>query len=343
MKNAMPPQGPGARVGDRSEGHRLLYTPAEERFDRIIRLAQHALSVPVTAVVLLNEGKQWFKSAAGWGTSELPEERALCTWAFEGDGPTIIEDMRSDSRTAEHAFVTGAPMLRFYAAYPLLGEGGWPIGGFCVADVKPRTLSAVEQQTLLDLAELAQREILSDGSSPEASLATTLTAARRESMIDPLTRTWNRRGAYMLLRNAFEKADQGSTSLALAAIDIEAFDEINKRLGHQIGDEVLRKFAVRLVNSVRGRDLVFRLFDDRFLLLFADISEATAKKVLERIRWTVSGTSIPTRGGNVAFAVRTGLIMRAPLEDATIDQLVGRAESRMAEEGSLPEASAAAS
>jgi diguanylate cyclase (GGDEF)-like protein len=341
MNNVMPPKGTSARRSERSQGHRLLYTPAEERFDRITRLAQHALSVPVTAVMLLNDGRQWFKSASGWDTSELREETALCAWAFEADGPTIIEDMQSDSRTAKHAFVTGDPRLRFYAAYPLLDEGGWPVGGFCVADLKARTLSVVEQQTLLDLAELAQREIRSDGSPPEASLATTLTAVRRESMIDPLTRTWNRRGAYMLLRNACEKADQGGASLAVVTIDIDGFGEINKRFGHQIGDEVLRKFAVRLVNSLRGRDFVFRLFDNRFLLLLADIAEVTAKKVIERVRWTVSGTSVPTRKGNVALAVRTGLIMRAPMDDATIDQLVARAERRMTEEtSSLPEPAA---
>lgn len=333
MSNAMPPQAAGARPSQRADGHRLLYTPAEERFDRITRLAQHALAVPVTAVMLLCDGKQWFKSSSGWSLSELSEDRALCTWAFEADGPTIIEDMTSDSRTSDHALVKAAPKLRFFAAYPLVDETGWPVGGFCVADVKPRALSAAEQQTLLDLAELTQRELLSDGStSPQESLATTLNVARRESMIDPLTRVWNRRGAYVLLRNVLEKADQRGAPLAIAALNIDAFGEINKRLGHQVGDEVLRKFAVRLVNAVRGRDLVFRLRDDRFLLVLGDVQAATAKKVVERIQWSASATSVPTRGGNVALALHTGLIVRAPGDEATIDGLVARAERAMAEE-----------
>ena len=45
----------------------LFYTPLEERFERITRLARRALQVPVAAITLLNEEKQWFKSVAGWG------------------------------------------------------------------------------------------------------------------------------------------------------------------------------------------------------------------------------------------------------------------------------------
>lgn len=296
----------------------------------------------MAAVMLLNEGKQWFKSASGWNTSELPEERALCSWAFETDGPTIIEDMSLDSRTAAHAFVTGAPMLRFFAAYPLLDEAGWPVGGFCAADVKPRILTGAEQRTLLDLAKLVQCEILSKESSPEASLAAMLAAARQKSMIDPVTRIWNRRGAHLLLRNAFERADESDRSLALAVVDIDGFGEINERFGPQIGDEVLRKFAARLVDSVRGLDLVFRLVDDRFLLLLTDVSEATAEKVVDRVRRSVSVASVPTRVGNVTFGARAGFAMRAPSDDASIDQLVAQAQLRMGSQADLPRNSAPA-
>ena len=45
----------------------LFYTPLEERFERITRLARRALQVPVAAITLMNEEKQWFKSVAGWG------------------------------------------------------------------------------------------------------------------------------------------------------------------------------------------------------------------------------------------------------------------------------------
>ena len=39
----------------------LLDTPAEERFDRLTRIAQHILQVPIALVSLINADRQWFK------------------------------------------------------------------------------------------------------------------------------------------------------------------------------------------------------------------------------------------------------------------------------------------
>jgi hypothetical protein len=49
-----------------------FYTPIEERFERLTRLARRALNVPVAAVTLLNAEKQWFKSINGWIKNEIP-------------------------------------------------------------------------------------------------------------------------------------------------------------------------------------------------------------------------------------------------------------------------------
>src|SRR5215471_9810941 len=61
----------------------LFYTPLEERFERITRVARRALQVPVAAITLLNDDKQWFKSAAGWGISELPRAHSICRLTIE--------------------------------------------------------------------------------------------------------------------------------------------------------------------------------------------------------------------------------------------------------------------
>jgi diguanylate cyclase (GGDEF)-like protein len=307
--------------------HELLYTPAEERFERITRLAQQALSVPVAGVMLVNEGKQWFKSLAGWNVTELPEERALCSFALESDGPTVIADMEKDARTAGHPFVAGSPSFKFCALYPLFDLNEWPVGGFCVFDVKSRVLTASEQQSVLDLAELAQKELRPErGAIDGVSLATTLSVARREGTIDPLTRVWNRRGAYLLLRNAIARADQHDRTLATIGLDIDGFKHINQRYGHQVGDEVLRKVATRLVNAVRSNDLVFRLVDDQFLIVLPDLERGPAEKVLERIRWAICASSMPTRSALLPISVTTSLVVRSPDDDVDVDRMLRRTD-----------------
>ena len=83
--------------------HDLFYTPLEERFERITRLARRALHAPVAAISLLNEDKQWFKSAAGWGISELPRDQAICKLTVEANQILMIGDTLEDPRVAQAA------------------------------------------------------------------------------------------------------------------------------------------------------------------------------------------------------------------------------------------------
>src|SRR6185436_12349168 len=126
--------------------------------------------------------------------------------------------------------------------------------------LKPREFTAADRQALADLAAMTQREMVSDRlSDAHAALTAKLSVARREAMMDPLTRLWNRRGASVLLKSSFATADQRGTPLTLALLDLDNFKRINDSYGHQIGDEVLRKVASRLISAVRGKDMVCRI------------------------------------------------------------------------------------
>ena len=90
----------------------LFYTPIEERFERITRIARRALHTPVAAISLLNEDKQWFKSAAGWGISELPRDQAICRLTVEANQIVMISDTLADPRVAKLPIVMAAPSAR---------------------------------------------------------------------------------------------------------------------------------------------------------------------------------------------------------------------------------------
>jgi diguanylate cyclase (GGDEF)-like protein len=308
----------------------LFYTPLEERFERITRIGRRAMQVPVAAITLVNEEKQWFKSAAGWGISELPRSHTLCRFVVDDNRPLTIGDTLKDPRSAETPIVQSPPRFRAYAGHPLADEHGNVCGTFCVFDLKPREFTPADRQTMADLAAMSQRELLSDRlSDAHSALTAKLSVARREAMMDPLTRLWNRRGASVLLKAAFAAADQHGRPLTLALLDLDNFKRINDGYGHQAGDEVLRKVATRLVSAVRGDDAVCRLGGDEFLILMTDTDASTAARIAERIRRTVTEASVPTRDGVVAISVSIGFTVRTPHSSSAVEALLELADQAL--------------
>lgn len=310
----------------------FFYTPIEERFERITRLARRALNVPVAAISLVNGEKQWFKSISGWNVTELPLEQSLCHSTIECEDLTIIEDTAADLRTSDHPLVTGAPNFRFYAGHPLRNEHEDVIGTLCVFDLKARRFGSGDRKCLRDLVALTTREMFAEElRDAHKELLSKLSIARRESMMDALTRLWNRRGASVMLRSSFEQADHDKVSLAVALLDFDNFKRVNDTYGHQIGDEVLRKTAMRLVSTVRGHDVACRIGGDEFLVVMTGTDVKTAKKVAERIRARVTDTPIPTRQGQVPVSVSVGCAVREPNEDIDAEALIERADKGLME------------
>lgn len=311
-------------------------TPIEERFERLTRLARRALNVPVAAITFLSEEKQWFKSVAGWAVSELPNEQSFCPITLAAGELTVFEDAAQEPAVSHHPLVLTGPQFRFYAGLPIIDENEVLCGTFCVFDQKPRQLSALDKATLEDLAALTQREIVGEHMrSVHHALTAKLGIARRESMMDPLTRLWNRRGASVLIKAALDAAREQKSSVGIAILDLDNFKHINDNYGHQTGDEVLRKTALRLIQSIRSNDSVCRIGGDEFLLLMKDCDEETAKLTTERIRQSVVVSPVPTRQGDITISTSVGYAVRSGAEQTTVDDLIERADQALLQSKSL--------
>ncbi|RZA34206.1 MAG: GAF domain-containing protein [Lysobacteraceae bacterium] len=137
---------------------RLVDSPQEERFNRIVRLAATVTSSPIALVSLLTARRQWFKARVGLGPQETPREWAFCSHAILQDAPFMIEDAATDERFCENPLVLAEPHIRFYAGVPLRDRSGLPMGTLCVIDREPRRLRSAELQALCDLADIASSE-----------------------------------------------------------------------------------------------------------------------------------------------------------------------------------------
>src|SRR5690606_4213082 len=236
-----------------------FYTPLEERFERITRLARQAPKVPIAAIPVVQDDRQWFKSVMGLEVTELPLDKSLCTEVLKDARTVIVPDTLEDLYLMSNPLVCGGPRIRFYAGAPIRNADGKTIGTFCAMDVKPRKPDADFRTMLGDLADMAQRELFSvELRNAQSELVSKLGKARRQAMFDPLTRVWNRRGGTELLDSALREATRYNHTLGICLADIDNFKQINAQYGHQVGDQVLRRAAAAIVASVRPQDIVCR-------------------------------------------------------------------------------------
>ncbi len=117
---------------------------------------------------------------------------------------------------------------------------------------------------------------------------------RHLAFYDPLTDLPNRQLLMDRLQKALASSARSGHHGALLFIDLDNFKILNDTLGHQMGDQLLKKVAMRLSASVRKTDLVARLGGDEFVVMADDLSDdpqaaahkarVLAEKVLNTLR-----------------------------------------------------------
>lgn len=107
------------------------------------------------------------------------------------------------------------------------------------------------------------------------------------SILDHLTRVYNRRYLDLMLAREIERSKRFSRPFSLLMIDIDNFKEYNDKIGHPAGDSLLKKFAHLLMKSSRILDSVYRYGGDEFLVLLPETSKKDAVHLALRIQSVV--------------------------------------------------------
>ena len=116
------------------------------------------------------------------------------------------------------------------------------------------------------------------------------------AVTDQLTGLHNRRYMTGQLGALVTRAVKGGEPVSALMIDIDHFKKINDGFGHDIGDEVLREFAVRLASNVRAIDLPCRFGGEEFVVIMPGACLTDAEHVAERIRRHVAGSPFRVAG-----------------------------------------------
>ncbi|NJL08746.1 MAG: PAS domain-containing protein [Methylacidiphilales bacterium] len=141
----------------------LLDSETEERFDRLTRMVARTLCVPISLFSLVDDRRQFFKSAFGLGEPlasrrETPLSHAFCRHVVADDSP-----FRVDNAYIHPVVVQNPAMLELgiaaYLGVPVRTPRGHVLGALCAIDVSPRVWSQDALTLLEDFAALVEGEI----------------------------------------------------------------------------------------------------------------------------------------------------------------------------------------
>jgi diguanylate cyclase (GGDEF)-like protein/PAS domain S-box-containing protein len=247
----------------------------------------------------------------GW---RPPPGRGVVRWVAQHRAPALLADAPSDPR-----YVPGSPEIRSELAVPVMvGEEL-----FGVLNVESRLPSAFGPRELALLQAIASQLAVALGNM----------AARQRlqelAIRDPLTGLYNRRFLDEAVEREVAAARRYRRPLAFLYVDVDGFREVNNRLGHLTGDEVLRRVAEFLRTNVREADYVVRIGGDEFLIMIPE-TDGAVDRVMHRLKERIKGLA---RELGVAIGLSIGKAIWEPAQqEFDLDKLLAEADKRMYED-----------
>lgn len=248
--------------------------------------------------------------------SKCPLPAGLLGWIVERQEAVLVEDWALAPEALRHGMEAPERESGSLIAVPLI-EDGTVIGVLSVGHSQPGTWSDADLHLMRQVAgqvsaavadarafedlesyrkdlekRVAERTAELEQANNEkerliAALRERSRALERETQEDPLTGIANRRHFGQRLDDEVSVASSVGQPLTLAVADLDHFKVINDRLGHAVGDEVLRQCAKLMRALCRSTDLVARIGGEEFALILPGMPRDAAFAFCETVRRTV--------------------------------------------------------
>ena len=272
------------------------------------------LQADASTVWLMEEGQA--KVASSLGKIRLhegtlwPLSDELYQAVIRDRRPIILEDLsKSQLISPEIAKETRAGSLLLV---PLVLEDE-VAGGLSASKVQKGAILHEEVEVLLRLA---------NQTSVALANARLHESIRALSLTDPLTDLPNRRHLDLHLRREVAAARRGR-HVCVVLFDLNDFKMHNDRLGHVVGDQILRYFGRILLSETRAMNLAARYGGDEFITVLTDIPRAGAESHAKRVERRVAAHPELSKHG---LTVSYGMAEFDPIKMFEIEDLVEAAD-----------------
>ena len=284
---------------------------SEDAYRIVVEACAKTVGAQKGSIALYDRERDWLSVVATFGYPALLVQRlrirpgdGVIGSVFQTGRPLRVDDIQRIAGGRK-------PRLRYrtrsFLSVPLMLRGE-VVGVISVADPEGERFARVALRNLRALAHVASLAV------DRGTVYAQARAFARVAAVDPLTGLFNRRYFLTRLHEEVERARRQSSALAVLMIDLDNFKQLNDRLGHTVGDAVLRFAGDVLRRSVRSFDVCARLGGDEFAILMPGSSPESAGQVGERIRAGVEashasgnlGSDDQRVSASVGFASLTG-------------------------------------
>jgi diguanylate cyclase (GGDEF)-like protein/PAS domain S-box-containing protein len=164
---------------------------------------------------------------------------------------------------------------------------------------------------------------------------------REMSLVDELTKVYNRRGFMALAEQQIKVAHRTRKEMSLFYADLDDLKAINDSFGHEEGDAALVEAAGVLREVFRDSDIIARLGGDEFVVLAIDAAEGKGAALSRRLK---EKTQARNARGDLAYPLSfsLGVVRYDPDRPCSLPELLTMADKRMYEEKTSKKAAAAA-
>jgi diguanylate cyclase (GGDEF)-like protein len=152
----------------------------------------------------------------------------------------------------------------------------------------------------------------------------------RASSTDTLTGIPGRGPTLARLRTEAAEARRYAHPVAVVLLDIDQFAALNHEHGLDVGDEMLRRIALRLRVRMREADAVGRIGADAFLAILPHTDELGASTFARAVLDRVLERRVMTERGEITVGLSIGIALMRPGMTLSGDELLAAAEEALA-------------
>jgi diguanylate cyclase (GGDEF)-like protein len=294
----------------------------ESALDGLLAVAATSLRPTMAAVLISDPDRPGLQLVASQGMDEVATARLAHDVADPANPFTAAAQSRVITFDREATMADGSTFVGAYLPLVVSSAGvETTVGAIGLGWPAPRVVDGAEREVLAAMASLAAVAI------DRARLAST--AAERSEWFermahtDPLTGLANERTVGRVLELELARAGRQGGEVSFAMFDIDDFRATNAEGGHEAGDDVLRRVAAVLAESVRLVDTVGRIGGDEFVLVApGSAGTMVAQRILDGI------AALPAVAGR-PITVSAG-VARFPVDGTDADELIAAAKASLA-------------